>query len=351
MITRKKPNRLKWKTKLPGVQHAILPSQTTRPNPLVVGELIFASIFSPGAICAAKRKTGELLWMKRLDALGSGSVVVRGRNLYARSSRTLFALDPNTGRVRWEFSPVPEQGEWIYSYPSVQSGRVFIGDRLGYFSCLDANTGRRLWRRLSSKGSNNQVNSTALVMRNRVICANNQGAVVCYSPKTGETIWRQKVDGPCTHELLLFRSNVIVASKSLYAINLETGTICNQWVFPLQTVSSAAVVGSRIALILGKDFQAQPSAWYKPNAFNTDLVILEGGRETSRRTLKGTATLRAGQENGLLYAAMHSSLKILDSADASLLTSRRGWIALPAVSGDQLYGLSSDGVLFSELAL
>jgi outer membrane protein assembly factor BamB len=344
------PRRTGWAKKLPGVKNAVLPPQTTRPNPLVVGEVVFASVFAPGAVWAVERKTGRPLWMNQLDSFAAPSVSLQGRNLYANSSRTLYALDPDTGNVRWEFSPISEPGEWIYSSPSVRAGRVFIGDRRGYFHCLAAKTGRKLWFRLSSKGDNNQVNSTALVMSDRVISANNKGAVVCYSTATGQTIWRQKVDGACTHELLHLRSTVIVAANSLYAIDLKAGAVCNKWSFPGKKIASVAVIGSRVAIILGTDFQAQASAWNRPSAFNGDLVILEQDREIARRTLNGTPSLRASTETDRLYAVTHSEMNVIDPSDASMLTSRRGQIALPTISGGQLYGISVDGVLFSEPA-
>jgi hypothetical protein len=285
-----------------------------------------------------------------LDSFAAPSVSLHGRNLYANSNRTLYALDPKTGKVRWEFSPISRPGEWIYSSPSVRADRVFIGDRCGHFHCLAAKTGATLWRRLSSKGPNNQVNSTALVVKNRVIVANNQGAVICYSTETGETIWRQKVDGACGRELLRFRSTVIVAATSLYAIDLKTGKIRDKWKFHQKTVTSVAVTGSRIAIVLGTDFQAQPSAWNRPSAFNGDLVILEDGREVARRRLEGTPSLRASTETGRLYAVTHSKMNVIDPSDASVLASRRGEIALPTISGAELYLISRDGVLSSEPA-
>jgi hypothetical protein len=250
--------------------------------------------------------------------------------------------------VRWEFSPISDPGEWIYSSPSVRADRVFIGDRCGYLHCLNANNGRTLWRRLTSKGRNNQVNATALATRGRVISANNQGIVVCYSSETGQTIWRQKVDGACIGELLRFKSSVIVAAHSLYAIDTKTGRILDKWLFPLRTVRAVAVVDSRIATILGTDFDALPAAWNDPSAFNGELVILERGRETARRSLVGTPSLRASKENGLLYTATFSEMNAFDPSDASLSVARRGEIAQPAVSGRQLYGLTHDGVLFAE---
>jgi hypothetical protein len=141
---------------------------------------------------------------------------------------------------------------------------------------------------------------------------------------------------------------VIVAAHSLYAIDLRTGRVRNKWSFPLKTVASVAVVGSRIATILGTDFQAQPSAWNDPSAFNGELVILERGRERARCTLNGTPSLRASKEEGCLYTVTHSEMNVFNPSDASRLSGRRGEIAQPAISEHQLYGLTHDGVLFAE---
>jgi outer membrane protein assembly factor BamB len=129
---------VQWNTKLPGVNTAILPPQTTRPNPLAMGDSVFASLLAPGAVCAVSRESGEILWMRNLNSFASSSVFVHGRILYATSVQTLYALDPKSGRTRWEFSPKQRPGEWIYSQPAVKAGRVFIGDRCGYLHCLEA---------------------------------------------------------------------------------------------------------------------------------------------------------------------------------------------------------------------
>lgn len=67
--------------------------------------------------------------------------------LFAKSSRTLYALDRRTGQVRWEFAPHSKPGEWIYSEPSAGNRHVYIGDRGGDFHCLDITTGCSIWRR------------------------------------------------------------------------------------------------------------------------------------------------------------------------------------------------------------
>ena len=337
-----------WRTRIPGVRNAIIPPQTTRPNPLVVRDKLFASLFAPGLVCAVARESGEVLWVKALDSYASSSVLLQNRVLYATSNRTLYSLNPNNGKVNWEFSPQTANGEWIYSQPVVRAGRVFIGDRCGDFHCLDAKTGKQLWRRRTSRGCNNQVNSTALVVGDRVITANNEGAVICYSVDSGNTIWRRRIDGGCIGELLHHRTTVIVAGASLIAIDCRTGDIRKKLKFPGKSVASVTLAGSRIATILGTDFHSQPSAWQDPSAFHGELVIQEGSREITRRRVSGTPYLRTCDETGLVYAANFYGMSVFDPSDGSRLITRRGEIALPTFSHGVLYGLTREGVLFAE---
>jgi hypothetical protein len=94
----------------------------------------------------------------------------------------------------------------------------------------------------------------------------------------------------------------------------------------------------------------QPSAWNRASAFSIELLILERGVEIARRRLNGTPDIRTCLENGFLIAVDHHGMEVIDPSDASLVRSRSGWIAPPEVSGRQFYGLTDEGVIFSEPA-
>ena len=53
-----------WRTELPNTKHAVLPPHTNRPNPLIHKGKLYVSVFSPGAICALDRKTGQIQWRR-----------------------------------------------------------------------------------------------------------------------------------------------------------------------------------------------------------------------------------------------------------------------------------------------
>jgi len=299
-------------------------------------------------VCAVDRETGTLLWTIKLDSYAGSAVLFKDSSLYATSCRTLYALDPDTGAIRWEFTPETEPGEWIYSQPAVRGEFVFIGDRQGYFHCLDRKTGRLIWRRLTSRACNNQVNATALIVGELVVTANNDGAVICYDLRTGKTIWRRKLGAGSIDEVLLLRSRVILGARSLYALDLRTGAVHLDLSFPKKMVKSLTVAGSRIAIVLGTDFQSEPSAWNEDSAFDSELVTVESGRGVVRRSLKGTPSLRTCTETGLVFAPEYTHMSVIDPSDGTVVMSRRGEIALPDSSRAHLYGLTRDGTLFAE---
>lgn len=336
-----------WRTRLPDVKFALLPPGTTRPNPVVLGNLVIASIFSPGAICAVSRRNGELVWRRPLPYYGCSAVHSAEGILFAKTAKSVYALNCATGEIRWEFTPQKKPGEWIYSQPVVNRGRLFFGDRTGDFHCLDATTGKSLWRRQTSRADNNQVNATALTLGRRVITANNDGVVVCYNALSGKTIWRQRVDGSCTSELLRFGSRVVVGARSLYALDLETGVVRFRVEFPERGVYSVTTVGRRLVAIWGPDLRSL-SCSSESQPWDYDLVVIERGHEIAKRPINGIGALRTCIETGLVYLTGPAAMEVVDPASGDSLISRRGDIGLPDVSKGYLYTLDIKGVISSE---
>jgi outer membrane protein assembly factor BamB len=334
----------KWATRLNGVDFAILPPSTTRPNPVVVGDKVFAVIFSPGAVCGFAKRTGRLLWRTPLNAYGGTSVIAADGTLFAKSCRTLYALNPQTGEIRWEFTPHSEPREWIYSEPAVGKRSVFIGDRSGDLHCLDQLTGKTVWRRGVSRGSNNQVNATALIAGPGVITANNAGAVVCYAVRTGKTLWRRDVGGPCSRGLLRLGSNVVIGAGSLFGLDVNTGSIRFEVGFPQKNVSAFTVAQKRIVTVFGPDFGVaeQDGSW------GYELVVIERGRAIARRPVGGIGVLGTCADMGLIIRLNARSMEFIDPSTGTLIGTRRGRTALPDYSRRSLYGLTDNGVVFAE---
>jgi outer membrane protein assembly factor BamB len=94
-----------WRTSLPGIEHAILPPDSDRPNPRVGLGMLFASVFAPGGVYALDAAAGDICWHRELPYLGSSSVERVGNILLAKTAQTLYALDQASGSIRWSFCP------------------------------------------------------------------------------------------------------------------------------------------------------------------------------------------------------------------------------------------------------
>ncbi len=88
-----------WQYQLPHTSSAQLPQSAGVPNPTVVDDKIVASIFSPGMVVALKHRTGELCWETSLGRHAGSQVVWQDGVLLAKSSDTVFRLDPQTGSI------------------------------------------------------------------------------------------------------------------------------------------------------------------------------------------------------------------------------------------------------------
>src|SRR5579862_239314 len=78
-----------WRTRLPKAKHAVLPPSNNRPNPLVIGDVVYVSVFSAGAVCALDRKTGKLIWRREIFRFGDAAVQLAQGTLFAKTANTL----------------------------------------------------------------------------------------------------------------------------------------------------------------------------------------------------------------------------------------------------------------------
>jgi outer membrane protein assembly factor BamB len=228
-----------WRTKLPNAKHAVLPPQNNRPNPLVNGSVIYASVFSEGAVCALDRKSGTLLWRKEIPRLGGAAVYLAEGKLFAKTPHTLYALEPKAGNTVWSFCPYGESGESIYSHPTVYRGKLFIGDRSGFLHCLDSRTGQTLWRVRTNTAKNCDLNSTPLVVGRLVIVTTNANMAAAYDVKTGNRVWRRAMDGPSTFGPLLFRDMLVAIANSIYFLLPKDGKVVRRFSWKNDRVNEA----------------------------------------------------------------------------------------------------------------
>jgi len=313
------------------------------PNPLVVGDLVVASIFSPGKIVALDRQTGDEKWSMDLPHLGSSHVSFVDGVLYAKTSRTLYALDPQSGRKKWEWTPYDVEGEWVYSSPAVAGDRLFIGDRNGVLHCLSTTTGKLLWWAQTSQAENRDVNATAVVVDDVVITATNSAFAIAYATDSGREVWRQELDRGSIFQIQRLQDNVVVQGwNSLYFLKPRTGEVVRKLSWPERRVRTTTVTGATLVTITEEDFDRE-----HPQSGDAELRGFSGADALYSHEYVGLmAMLRFDAATGMVYESRLDGIGIIDPVTGRRIhhiTSESGfWPALPDVDGGTIYALASE---------
>jgi outer membrane protein assembly factor BamB len=300
-----------WRAKLADVKHAINPPSQVRPNPVVMDSMVVASIFSPGAVYALERKTGKLLWRTEIAGYGGPSVYCVSGRIFANSSHTLYALNPKSGEILWTFCPYGPSGETMYSSPTAQGRRIFIGDRHGILYCLDIRTGKTQWQRQTNRAKNDDVNSTPLICEGLVIVGTNANRAVAYDAQTGKLAWVRKLDGPSAFGPLRFQRLAAIFTDSIYLLNPKTGDVMRKFSWKGDGITGAATTARNIVGTLrGK--------W--PPSGDTQLVGVNKARiQYSIIHQSWVRFVRYARETNLIYLSHLDGVSAFHPADGRLI--------------------------------
>ncbi len=332
-----------WRAKLPNVKNALLPPSNERPNPLVTESMVVTSIFSPGAILALQRTNGKLLWRKEILGLGGDSVYSAGGRLFAKSSHTLYAMDPDSGATLWVFCPYGSSGETIYSLPAAHGQSIFIGDRRGFLHCLEISTGRTQWRRRTNR--NDDVNSTPLIHSGLVIVGTNANRAVAYEAQTGELAWVRKLDGPSTFGPLLFRRLAAIFTDSIYLLEPKTGEVVEKFSWKDDGVTGGTSTPKNIIATLR-------GPW--PPSGETQLVGVNKVQTQFSATHKNWLMfMRYARETNLIYISHLRGIYVCQPTDGRLICDikldekRAEGVGLVEVRKGIIYALTATGHVFA----
>lgn len=333
-----------WRTKLPDVEHGILPPSNNRPNPLVSDNMVYASIFSPGAVCALDRGTGKLVWRRELPKLAAASVYLAGGKLFAKTAQSLYAMQPESGEILWSFCPYEDSGERIYSSPTLYTNRVFIGDRCGFLHCLDASSGKTLWRRRTNRAKKDDVNTTPIVMKGLVIVGTNARKAFAHDAETGELAWVQKLDGPSVFGPLVHRGLVALVTQSVYLLESADGKVVRHFTWEGDSVSMAETTTKNLVVTLrGK--------W--PPGGETQVVGLsERGIKYSTSHRAFCLFLRYVDEKNLVYFCHLEGVDVCQPESGDVvckikLDEQRSRVGLIEVKRNIIYALSGKGNVYA----
>ena len=331
---------LLWRHEIGETNAVALPPNGVNPNPLVVGDLVVASIFVPSKIVALDRQTGDERWSMDLPHLGSSHVSFVDGVLYAQTSRTLYALDPQSGRKKWEWTPYDVEGELVYSSPAVAGDRLFIGDVNGVLHCLSTTTGKLLWWAQTSDADNRAVNASAVVVDDVVITATNSAFAIAYATDSGREVWRQELDRGSIFQIQRLQDNVVVQSwNSLYILKPRTGAVVRKLSWPERRVRTTTVTGATLVTITEEDFDSIAA---------NDRGFERFMREAREHSQSGDAELRGFSGADALYSHEYvgpTAMLRFDAATGMVYESRLDGIGIiDPVTGRRIHHITSESV-------
>lgn len=327
----------------------MLPPSNPRPNPLATQDRLYVSVFAAGAICALDRGDGKLIWRRELQALAGASVHLHEQKLFAKTSNTLFALHPDSGETFWSFCPYGTDGESVYSSPSTQEDRVYIGDRRGYLHCLDTESGKTIWRQHTNTG-NGDVNSTPVLMEDLVIVSTNAKTVVAYEARSGKLAWKQDLDGPSVYGPIVHQDSVLAVSHSLYMLDPKTGRVKRRFLWRDEQVGEADSTPRSIVFTFRDQLDTssvEPRVKTTPKKLTT--LITKSGLQRTTTFVASCTSLRYVPAAGLVYLSHLGGVDLFHPETGALLCRLNtsadtcGGIALVDVMDRKIYVLTGDG--------
>jgi hypothetical protein len=343
-----------WRTPIPDIKFVGGYHHTDRPNPRLSNGKLFISIFSPGCIYALDTITGKIDWTVKLPSLADFCVEVAGNILLAKTSRSLYSLDYESGKILWEFCPYGYEDEMIYSEPTVNRQRLFISDRQGWLHCLDVLSGKEIWKNHLSE--EHDVNATACIANGLVISGSNEGFVYALSVEDGKIAWKTKIDGPCASHIFMHDRKVVASANSLHFIDPASGELQNRIEWPGYHIAFAANSPSNVLVfrrLVWKEIMTDEER-KKYNSENCKAALIGSSGEIREIRCSDFAGFgRFSPFTNLLYITGQIGLDIINPATAEWLYTMRtseptpGYFPLPEVTNDRIYALDGNGVVYA----
>jgi hypothetical protein len=279
--------------------------------------------------------------------------------LYVHALHTLYAIEPTTGKTAWSWKPGRRDEGQLLASPTVDQGKLFIGDQSGQFWCLDARTGKPIWSQVPSD-QQLPIAATAVVSHRLVVIATRDGFVVAYDLENGREMWRQQLDGPVGSELLLLGKSVAVRTFwSVYLLAPRDGQIEARWHWRGRYTRQMVTTKNALLVVTQRapgSMTMAPTSVLLASVTSDDgprLIGLDRDGERFQvpcpRTLVG---LRWSPETGLFYESRLDGLGILDGSSGQRLFDLEppeelasAQCGLPDARDDMLYVLGIRGVV------
>lgn len=173
----------------------------------------------------------------------------------------IYALDPNSGEVVWQFDD-EDNLKPVFSSPTYADGRLFFGegyhtDRDSKLFCVDANTGKKLWE----FSTQSHTESSPAVADGKVVFGAGDDGMYCVDVATGQKLW-QFPEGGGLH----IDSNPLIHDGKVYAGSGTSKRSKNTRIFCVDLKTGKEVWGEKV----------EYSSWGSPSVAGKHVVFVTG---------------------------------------------------------------------------
>jgi outer membrane protein assembly factor BamB len=185
-----------------------------------------------GFVIAWNARTGHEYWRVNVGSVESSPLLV-GRRLYFGSwDHNLYAYElrgKERPRIRWTF----RADDQIVAAPAYANGAVFIATSNGSVYAVDGQTGRMRWHSSSFSrfGRREYFYATPTVAYGRVFVGNADGTVYAFGAGSGHLLWAQKVGTYVYTAAAVWRKTIFVGTWDGYFVALDARTGDVRWRF------------------------------------------------------------------------------------------------------------------------
>ncbi len=235
----------------------------------------------------------QRLWLTDLPGEGYSEPVVVGGTLFITGNTgdkkdrrgNLYALDAQTGAVRWQTEYAPEWGanfEFARTSPTVAGGLVYVIGGLGHVVCIGEKDGKIKWSvdthaKFGGRNITWGIAENALVFDGKVICqpGGPDASVVALDAKSGELVWRSVGLGErsayCSPALLTINGRLqVVTMLEDHVVGVDAKTGQPLWKHPHH---NQYAVHPNTPVLCGKDRLFLSSGY----SFGSEAIAISGG--------------------------------------------------------------------------
>lgn len=147
------------------------------------GDKLVAHGMGDGRVRVLDRRSGRVLWSRRVGSAIESSPVVRyGIDYFGTRSGDVYALNLRTNKVRWVY----RSGAKITASVSLAGRTAYVGNYAGRVVALSTRSGRPRW----TSSVNGRVYGTAPVADGRLFVPSSTGGSVTAFSTRGRRLWR-----------------------------------------------------------------------------------------------------------------------------------------------------------------